>query len=105
MHDRDDEVVADVPDADAESCNKLLLNRNFANDSNFVLTSGAFSECSLSELSCSELTERPLENVEIFIRIQIPVDNWVFHVYLHKSTYNCSDLIIKIVKCILHIPK
>lgn len=37
---------------------KLLLNKSFAND--LVLTSGDFSECSDSELSCSELTERPL---------------------------------------------
>lgn len=46
--------------ADALSCELIvLLNSSLANDR--VLTSGDFSECSDSEFSCSELTERPLK--------------------------------------------
>lgn len=39
----------------------VRLNRILANVSNFVLTNGDFSVCSLSELSCSELAERTLK--------------------------------------------
>lgn len=41
------------------SCWKLLLNKSLANESNFALTRGDFSECSDSEFS--ELTDRPLK--------------------------------------------
>lgn len=46
------------------SCWKLLLNKSFANESNLALTRGDFSECSDSELSCSELTDRPLKYIK-----------------------------------------
>ncbi len=38
----------------------LRLNSSFANVSNLAVTSGDFSDCSVSELSCSELVERIL---------------------------------------------
>lgn len=41
---------------------KLRWNKSLARD--LVLTSGDFSECSDSEFSCSELTDRPLQMEE-----------------------------------------
>lgn len=38
----------------------LRLNSSFANVSNLAVTSGDFSDWSVSELSCSELAERIL---------------------------------------------
>lgn len=57
-------VGDEQPSFDVEllSCDAFVerLKSIFANVSNFALTNGDFSVCSLSEFSCSELTDRPL---------------------------------------------
>lgn len=47
--------------------NVVRLKIILANVSNFALTNGDFSVCSLSEFSCSELKDRPLYVRKIFM--------------------------------------